>query len=149
VVTQHQSRLGRQRLTCPRLYADGDDPYSCLRSIDEGITSDTVPDSLPPLRLSTLLGSPADADAACGAAAARQAALLAAVRLVGRLASVLRDAAAFPELFGPARRAMEALAARRGLHKVYRSTTMAAQLSRSTPFSSWLPMAAVWAEEVF
>ena len=81
----------------------------------------SLPESLPPLRLSEVLSGPEEADAACGTAAARQAALLAAVRLVGRLAALLHDAVAFPELFSPARKALEALHARPGVHRVRRS----------------------------
>ena len=139
-----QCRLGRQSVTCHRLCAGGDDPYSCLTSADEDVASDALPDSLPPLRLSTLLGSPAeDADAARSAVAARQAGLLAAVRLIGRLASVLRDTPAFPELFGPARRALEALAARQGLHKVCRIHHLPPGFVMHTLSSCWRKVA-VW-----
>jgi len=48
----------------------------------------------------------------------RQSALVAALRLVGRLAVVLGELPAFPELFGAAGRALAALGQVSYLHKV-------------------------------
>ncbi len=107
----------------PLLLADADDAYGCLPPAADADSAggDSLPDSLPPLRLTEVLGSPEQADIACGSAATRQAALLAAVRLIGRLAGLLHDVQAFPELFSPARTALEALGARPGVHRVRRS----------------------------
>lgn len=49
----------------------------------------------------------------------RQSALVAALRLVGRLAVVLGELPAFPELFGAAGRALAALGEVSHLHKVW------------------------------
>ena len=105
------------------LLADADDAYGCLPPAADADPAggESLPDSLPPLRLSEVLGSPEEADVACGTAATRQAALLAAVRLIGRLAALLHDVVAFPELFGHARKALEALEARPGIHRVRHS----------------------------
>ena len=77
-----------------------------------------LPDTLPPLRLSQLLGSAAQVDEACATPAVRQAALAAAIALVGRLAAILSKTPAFPELFAAAETALAALGAVPNLHKV-------------------------------
>jgi len=115
----HLLRMSNQAATL-RLLADANDEYGCLPPAGDADSAggESLPESLPPLRLSEVLGSPEVADAACGSAAPRQAALLAAVRLIGRLAALLHNVVAFPELFGPARAALEALGARPGVHRV-------------------------------